>query len=177
MRIEDAVSEDAPALAELAARTFPLACPPHISADAIASFIAAHLTAAAFAGYLDDPAYDVLAAWEDDGRLGGYALSVRRDPPADIARLLPPGPVTELSKLYVRPEAHGGGAARLLLDAVVERARSAGTATVWLGTNRENHRARRFYEREGFALAGPRRFLVGDRWEDDVVYTRIIPEP
>ncbi len=177
MRIEDAVSGDAPALSALAAQTFPLACPPHISADAIASFIAAHLTASSFADYVDDPAYEVLVAREDDSRLDGYALSVRRAAPADIAPLLPDGPATELSKLYVRPDAHGGGAARQLLDAVVERARTAGTATVWLGTNQENRRARRFYEREGFELAGTRRFLVGGRWEDDVVYVRRVGTP
>lgn len=172
MRIEDAEAADAPALAELAALTFPLACPPHITEEAIASFIAAHLTTASFEDYVGSPAYDVLVAREPDGTLAGYALAVRREPPADIAPLVPSGPVTELSKLYVRPDAQGGGVASGLLTAVASRARAAGAPAVWLGTNHQNARARRFYEREGFILAGTRRFLVGDRHEDDVVYVR-----
>ncbi|WES64044.1 GNAT family N-acetyltransferase [Microbacter sp. GSS18] len=172
MRIVDAEAADASALAELAALTFPLACPPHITEEAIASFVAAHLTTASFEDYVGSPAYDVLVAREPDGALAGYALAARREPPADIAPLVPPGPITELSKLYVRADRQGGGAAAELLTAVMERARAAGAPTVWLGTNHQNTRARRFYEREGFSLAGSRRFLVGDRWEDDVVYVR-----
>jgi len=168
--IEDAAATDTAALAALAAETFPLACPPHVSATAIAAFIDAHLTASAFAHYLQDPAYDVIVARSGEGALDGYALAARRAPDPDIARMLPPGRITELSKLYVRPGAHGSGIASRLLAAVVERARSTDARTVWLGTNHANDRARRFYEREGFTLVGTRRFLVGERWEDDVVY-------
>ena len=39
-----------------------------------------------------------------------------------------------------------------------------------LGTHPENTRAQRFYEREGFALVGRRRFQVGERVFDDPVY-------
>lgn len=174
MRVEDAAARDAAALAAVAAETFPLACPPHIPSEAIASFVAANLSEAAFAGYILDPAYEVLVARDDDGLLGGYALTVRREPPADIAALLPLGAVTELSKLYVRAAAHGSGTAGTLLAAVIDRARAARTPILWLGTNRQNLRARRFYEREGFELRGTRRFLVGGSWEDDVVYARTV---
>ncbi len=153
--------------------TFPLACPPHIGAAAIAEFVSTHLSASSFEGYMRDPAYDVrIARDEDDPSAGplGYTLAVRREPPDGIRRLLPPGPVTELSKLYVREDAHGSGVAGALLSGVLEDARRADSRTVWLGTNQRNVRARRFYEREGFTLAGTRRFLVGGAWEDDVVY-------
>jgi RimJ/RimL family protein N-acetyltransferase len=33
-------------------------------------------------------------------------------------------------------------------------------------------RAQRFYAKSGFARVGTKRFLVGDRFEDDYVYER-----
>ena len=33
-------------------------------------------------------------------------------------------------------------------------------------------RARAFYERQGFVVAGDRRFLVGETWHDDAIYAR-----
>jgi len=57
----DAVDE----LAAVAARTFPLACPPSTPADNIASFIDTNLTATRFAEYLADPRHAVLTARHD----------------------------------------------------------------------------------------------------------------
>ena len=71
----DAVDE----LAAVAARTFPLACPPSTPADNIASFIDTNLTATRFAEYLADPRHAVLTARHDD-RIVGYAMLIRGDP-------------------------------------------------------------------------------------------------
>ena len=54
-------------LADVAARTFPLACPPSCTPADVAAFIAENLTAARFGDYLDDPDRTVLTA-TDDGR-------------------------------------------------------------------------------------------------------------
>jgi ribosomal protein S18 acetylase RimI-like enzyme len=81
-------------------------------------------------------------------------------------------PTAEVSKLYVMPAQHGAGVASALMDAAIAEARSRGAAAVWLGVNEENARANRFYEKSGFALVGRKRFLVGDRWEDDFVRER-----
>ena len=62
---------DAAALAELAAETFPLACPPSTTPEAIAAFIAEHFTVDRLAGHLEDADRVVLVAEEPDGRLGG----------------------------------------------------------------------------------------------------------
>ena len=51
-RVRVARSDEAAALAELAAATFPLACPPHTSAEAITDFIRTVLAAENFASYL-----------------------------------------------------------------------------------------------------------------------------
>jgi ribosomal protein S18 acetylase RimI-like enzyme len=87
-----------------------------------------------------------------------------------VAAVVRHRPTTELSKIYVLPDAHGGGVARELLAAAVEVARDIGAAGMWLGTNQANVRAQRFYEKSGFEQIGTKRFHVGDRWEDDFVY-------
>ena len=62
LRIRTATAADAGSLAELAAATFPLACPPHTTAEAIADFIATHLSQDSFDAYLADPARVLLIA-------------------------------------------------------------------------------------------------------------------
>lgn len=91
---------------------------------------------------------------------------------ADVAAALRVRPTAELSKVYVHPAAHGSGVAALLVEQTVAEARARGAAGVWLGVNQENARANRFYEKSGFERVGVKRFLVGDRFEDDFVRER-----
>lgn len=174
MRVRKAERADAVALAELAAITFPLACPPHTTEAAMAAFIAAHLSPASFAAYLADPARTLFLA-EEDGRLVGYTMLVTGEPAdADVAASIGIRPTAELSKCYVHPDAHGAGIAAALMDASLDHARTAGAAGVWLGVNQLNARAQRFYGKHGFDRVGVKRFLVGDRYEDDYVYERAL---
>jgi len=161
--------DDAARLAAVAAETFPLACPPHTKPEAIAAFIAANLSETSFAGYLADPDRALFVA-EVGHEAAGYTMVVFGDPSdPDVAAAVTARPTAELSKVYVREGFHGGGLAAQLVAASVESARDRGAVSVWLGVNQENARANRFYEKQGFALAGTKRFLVGDRYEDDFV--------
>ncbi|WP_159774853.1 GNAT family N-acetyltransferase [Streptomyces sp. HM190] len=60
----------------------------------------------------------------------------------------------ELYALYVRPGHLGGGVGGALLRASLDRCRTAGHPRVLLWVLKENVRARRFYERHGFAPDG-----------------------
>lgn len=174
--IRPAAGADVAVLADLAGRTFVLACPPSVTPEAVEAFVAAHLTEAAFEQYLSDPDRTVLVA-ERDGRLIGYAMLIAGSPPGEIAVWLSHSPTQELSKIYLDPGAHGGGAGAGLMEASLRAAAEAGAAGVWLGTNQENVRALRFYEKSGFAIVGTRRFRVGDRLEDDYVLEYVVPAP
>lgn len=92
---------DTAELAEVAARTFPLACPPSATRANIASFVDANLSAARFAEYLADPQRLILTAGQDD-RIVGYAMLIRGvgDDP-DVQRAVRVRPAVELSKMYV----------------------------------------------------------------------------
>jgi ribosomal protein S18 acetylase RimI-like enzyme len=164
-----ATPADAPALAELAAATFALACPPHVTQESIATFIRDVLSQQRFEEYLADDARRLFLAETD--RPAGYAMLVLGEPAdPDVGAALTHRPTAELSKIYVLPEGHGSGLSRQLMAASLEAARHAGAAGVWLGVNQLNERAQRFYAKSGFARVGTKRFLVGDRYEDDYVF-------
>jgi ribosomal protein S18 acetylase RimI-like enzyme len=172
--VRPAVPSDAPALAEVAAATFALACPPSTTQEAIAGFIATVLSEQAFAGYLGDPGRVLLVAEAGQGApFDGYTMLVLGDPAdADVARAVRIRPTAELSKIYVREGSHGRGTAGELMARTLEAAGKRGAGGVWLGTNEENTRARRFYAKHGFELVGTKRFRLGDRYEHDVVFER-----
>jgi ribosomal protein S18 acetylase RimI-like enzyme len=166
---------DAATLAELAADTFPLACPPSTTAEAIAAFIAANFTVERMGEYLADPDRTLLMAEEpDDGHAVGYSMLIAGEPgDSDAAASVVSRPAVELSKFYTRALAHGSGVvAGPLMSATLDAAAAAGAATVWLGVNEENARAIRFYEKHGFAKVGHKHFRLGDRFEDDWVLER-----
>ncbi|TFC95984.1 MULTISPECIES: GNAT family N-acetyltransferase [Cryobacterium] len=174
IEIRRATTTDAAVLAELAAATFALACPPHTTAEAIAVFLHDVLAEANFDAYLADPERVVLVA-EENGGLLGYTMLVFAEPTdADVRSAIGIRPTVELSKCYLRAETHGRGVAAALMTATLDAARERGAAGSWLGVNQENARAIRFYEKNGFATVGEKRFLVGERYEDDYVLERAL---
>ena len=179
--VRRAVPDDAPALASVAAATFPLACPPGTSLTDIAAHVTRHLSAEAFRRYLGDEARTVLvlegpeagaAGQAGSGPVLGYAVLVAGEPEdASVAAALTVRPTVLLDKFYLLPVAQGTGAAAVLMAAVTD---AAGASGVWLGVNRQNARASAFYERQGFRVVGGRRFVVGTRTHDDDVRERVL---
>ena len=163
---------DAEALARVAAATFALACPPHTTQEAIAQFIRDVLSAERFAAYLADASRDLFLA-QTDGVVSGYAMLVTGEPSDEEVRaVLTLRPTSELSKIYVLPGSQGAGVAAALMSTSLDAARERGSQGAWLGVNQLNARAQRFYAKSGFHRVGTKRFLVGDRYEDDYVFER-----
>ncbi|PPL14455.1 GNAT family N-acetyltransferase [Microterricola pindariensis] len=174
VNVRPADPTDAAALAEVAAATFRLACPPQTTEQAIAEFLRDVLSVECFAEYLDDPTRLVLLA-EQGGRPVGYTLLVFGDPgDPDVAAAVGIRPTVELSKCYVLAETQGAGVAAALMAATLDAARQRGAAGAWLGVNEQNARAIRFYEKSGFAAVGRKRFLLGGVYENDHVLERAL---
>jgi ribosomal protein S18 acetylase RimI-like enzyme len=172
VRVTTATSADLDDLADVAARTFPLACPPSATPDNVAAFIAANLSRERFADYLADLDRVVLAA-RDDGRMLGYAMLIRGVvDDADVQRAVPDRPAVELSKCYVLPDAHGAGVAAALMTATLEACADLGAVCTWLGVNQRNQRAQSFYAKHGFAVTGTKTFRLGEGVEEDYVMVR-----
>ncbi|MGK2887397.1 GNAT family N-acetyltransferase [Rhodococcus sp. BGS-1C] len=169
--VEPAGLWDAEQLADVAADTFPLACPPGTSRESIEAFVDEVLSNERFGEYLNDPSRTILAARVDDA-IVGYAMAVHGAPsdPA-IGPLLAHSPTMELSKLYVMPGHHGSEVSTELMKSVLASAVERGCAGVWLGVNQENVRAQKFYAKNGFERVGTRDFAVGG-----VVHTDYIME-
>ena len=88
-----------------------------------------------------------LALADLDGEIAGFCLfgPTRDDAPGDIA---------EIYSVNVRPDRWRQGAGRLLCEQVFREAAAREHTAMTLWVLRENERARRFYERLGYAADG-----------------------
>ncbi len=167
--VRPARAADIGELAEVAALTFPLACPPHTTAADVQGFIDDNLSELHLRRYLKDRARTVLVAQVADA-IVGYAMVVSGEPAdGDVQAAITTRPTVELSKIYVLPEHHRRGVANALMDAAKEAALGRGAKALWLGVNQLNERAQRFYRRHGFERVGTKTFQVGSRLESDFV--------
>jgi ribosomal protein S18 acetylase RimI-like enzyme len=172
LEVTAAAAADLPELADVAAQTFPLACPPSVTHENIAAFIAENLTQEHFAGYLADRDRLVLLA-RRDGRIIGYAVLIRGVPDDDdVNRAVTARPAVEISKMYVLPDDHGAGASAALMIEAIRLAQELDAKSVWLGVNQRNQRAQRFYAKHGFTINGTKTFRLGSRIENDYVMVR-----
>lgn len=178
VEIRPALPSEATALAALAAATFPLACPEGTKEADIAHFIANNLTAAHFDAYLTDPQAHVIVAAsgnENDAELLGYTLGLGGvDAQPNPENLITGSPTWYLSKLYALPAAHGSGIAHKLVSAMAQYVKGRGAQSLWLATNVDNERARRFYHKYGFIQRGTKIFMVGAGAHHDFTFELMV---
>jgi len=167
--IRRAVAADAPAVAELARRTFLDA----FTADSDPHDLALH-TARSYglpqqSAEIAHPGITTLLA-EVDGRPAAYAQLRRGTAPPCV----PDTEVVEIARFYVDQAWHGRGIAQRLMRAALAQAREMGARTVWLMTYEHNHRALAFYAKEGFREVGRHGYLYGNSVEMDRVLARTV---
>lgn len=174
--IRVAKASDSPELVPLAARTFPLACPPEMDQAAIHGFIRSELSEDVFCRWIaDDETYVLVAT--DGAMLVGYSVCVQCETPTDaqLDHELPAATTVMLSKFYVDPDFHGAGVSQKMMSHLLEHYLTTDHQWLWLGTNQANARAIGFYERVGFDQLGTREFDVGGTMAKDVVLARRLP--
>jgi len=110
--------------------------------------------AAEFARRLGDGSGWALIA-EDGGRHAGQAAIL---PAAQSGRPEPDPALAHLWQLFVAEPWWGSGVALALHAAALAEAAARGFTAMRLFTPADHGRARRFYEREGWALSGPREY-------------------
>ena len=165
-RLQRAGAADAEALALVAAATFLETYHALIGMADILAHVAERCSPTTFAQGIDDPEAAVFCAMvEETGVPLGFAVLT----PPDFPIPLTPDDI-ELRRIYTLAAAQGQGVGPALLAAALAEARARAKRRMLLGTHPENSRAQRFYEREGFTLAGRRRFRIGNRVFDDPVY-------
>lgn len=124
-------------------------------------------------------------AYGPDGRLlrdlvdpaHRFHLACDGDAIAGYAKLSPPwlpeetfGPrAKQLSQLYVATPWHGGGVAQALMGWTIATARADGADELVLTVWEHNHRAKRFYDRWGFAYVADYAFQTGSQIDRDLI--------
>lgn len=133
----------------------------------LASFLAG-FTPAAWADEFAEP--DLLfRVAEDEQGLAGFAKTSNLTLPAETGAR-----TYELRQLYLDARAKGSGTAQALLDWALDQARARGAEEMWLSVYVDNHRAKRFYEKNGFEDRGPYSFMVGEHADEDRLMRRVL---
>lgn len=104
---------------------------------------------------------------EDEHGLTGFAKTSNLTLPAQTSAR-----TYELRQLYLDERAKGTGAAQALIDWALDQGRARGAEEMWLSVYIDNHRAKRFYEKNGFEDQGPYVFMVGTHEDEDRLMRR-----
>jgi ribosomal protein S18 acetylase RimI-like enzyme len=75
----------------------------------------------------------------------------------------------EVQRIYVLQNFHGKNIGQLLLDEVKKIAKNTDVDSVWLGVWEENHRALRFYTKNGFVVFDKHVFIMGNDEQTDLL--------
>jgi len=75
----------------------------------------------------------------------------------------------EIERIYVSKTFLGQKIGQILFDKAIEIGREKNLEYVWLGVWEENHRAIRFYEKNGFEIFGKHDFVLGKDVQTDLM--------
>lgn len=165
--LRDARPDDAPTLADLAARTFRETFAPNYSSADLESFLASAYSLSKVEAELSDPRYRCFVV---EGEPGMLCYALLRDGSAE-ACVTGDDPI-ELERIYLLQQAHGGGWGQRLLDRCIAEAKILGRKTLWLGVWEHNNRAQAFYRRNGFEEVGSHCFKVGATEDRDLIFQK-----
>lgn len=171
LSVRNARQDDASDLSRIAARTFPLACPPETPKADLDFYIGTELTPERFRTHIATPDRRLFVASLDDAVVG-YLMLSRGEAPAQVDG----SAALEVSRLYVLPEAHGRGVAQALMQQAFASAVSDGCRSLWLGVSMHNPRGIAFYRKSGFSVVGEKTFVVGNDIHHDYIMSCRLPE-
>jgi ribosomal protein S18 acetylase RimI-like enzyme len=75
----------------------------------------------------------------------------------------------EIHRIYVLETFHGKKVGQLLLDEAIKIAQETNIDSIWLGVWEENHKALRFYTKNGFVEFDKHIFILGDEVQTDLL--------
>ena len=84
------------------------------------------------------------------------------------------GDALEIERIYVLSNYHGGGVGQALYHHAMSVAEDRKASYVWLGVWEHNHRALRFYEKNGFIAFGTHIFQLGNDQQTDILMKKSV---
>lgn len=170
LTLRPAVPADVPALSRLAIDAFNAKFAELYSAEDLATFLAEALAEGPMAAELAKPT-NVIQLAEADGALIGYCkISLVCGFPQHARG----SKVMELKQLYTAAGATGMGIGKVLMDWAMEQFAVHGADEVQLSVYSENEGAHRFYERYGFEKVADITFKVGEQYDPEFLFARML---
>ena len=163
--IRRAALSDAPALAELAARTFTETFASDNSPEDLSAHLRTSYGLPQQSAEIEDPDITTLMALQREEAIG-FAQVRRKAAPSCVITERP----VELHRFYLTRSAQGKGFAGPLMNAAREAAQELGGLHIWLGVWERNPRAIAFYLKAGFVQVGSHVFTVGRDRQTDFVF-------
>ena len=158
-----ATPADAAALGEFMTRNFLDAYRHCSTPENVQACVDEHYSEAAQLRQIGDPSRWNLVMTVDGAWAGHAQLREPTDPPANAGAR----PAIVLCRFSVDTAGHGRGLAQAMMAAVKDEARRRGARSIHLSVWQEQPQAIRFYEKEGFRVAGSLVFMVGPDPKDD----------
>jgi GNAT superfamily N-acetyltransferase len=159
---------DVESLALVGSATFLETFAGYLEGSAIVAHCRREHSADAYREYLDAGGYAWLAEVEPGRAPVGFALLGSTELPGSS----PDGSDLELKRIYTLSRYHGSGMGSQLMEAAVDCAREKRARRLLLGVYAGNDRALAFYAKKGFERIADRRFRVGERDYEDIVFAR-----
>lgn len=172
MHIRVASAADAPALRDLAIRTFRDAFGADNRPEDLERYLAAAYSEEQIGRDLADPDVINFVAEFEHGLSAFAQLRHGKSPPIGMME----API-ELWRFYVDKAYHGRGVAAALMAHVTAHAVELGARTLWLGVWERNPRGIAFYTKVGFVDVGSYVFVLGNDPQTDRVMVRSIGAP
>ncbi|MBB6239004.1 ribosomal protein S18 acetylase RimI-like enzyme [Pedobacter sp. AK013] len=80
----------------------------------------------------------------------------------------------EIERIYILKAFYGRKVGQLLYQKAIDIAHEIRASYVWLGVWEENHRALRFYEKNGFIAFNKHKFWLGDDEQTDLMMKKVL---
>jgi ribosomal protein S18 acetylase RimI-like enzyme len=163
----DAGPDDAGTLAAIGRQSFTETFGHLYSPENLAAFLENH-SEEGWRQELADPRYVVRLGFVD----GVNAAYMKLGPPS--LPFTPPKDSIELRQFYILKPWQGAGLAPAMMEWALGEGRRRGAREIYLSVFTDNHRARRFYEKQGFEPVGSYDFMVGTHADEDIVMRRAL---
>lgn len=170
LTLRPATPADAPALSALAIAAFNAKFAHLYSAQDLETFLSENLVEAPIAAALADPD-NLYQLAEADGQLVGYCRLGLKCGFPEYAR---GSTVMELKQLYTAAGATGMGIGGQLMDWAMDQFTARGADEAQLSVYSENHGAHRFYERYGFEKVADITFKVGEQYDPEFLFAKML---
>lgn len=173
LTLRPATPADAAALSHLATAAFVAKFGHLYSAADLAAFLAENLAEGPAARDLADPLIRTQFALRGDELLGFCKIALACGFPVHARG----SRVMELKSLYTAPAATGLGVGSALMDWAMDAFGARGADEVQLSVYAENDGAQRFYRRYGFEKIADITFKVGDHYDPEFLFARMMDGP